>query len=53
MRQPAKRRLNVIIYNVSKDTTEEELKDTLENQNDVPNADTKKLFKMERENGTC
>lgn len=46
MRQPAKRRPKIIIYNVSKDTIEEELKDALGNQNDVPNADNNVIFKM-------
>lgn len=42
----------LIIYNVAKDTTEDEVKDAIENQNDVPNRDDKILIKMERKNGT-
>lgn len=49
LRRPAKIKPKIIIYNVTKDTTVEELKSTLESQKGVSNVDVKILFKMERE----
>lgn len=51
-----KRRPKLIIYNVSKLTVKEVLKEAVDSQSDVPNdvvnEDNKVLFNMKRKNGT-